>query len=482
MNAMEITAKKIEAIAPNADAAKNGQDLVRKNKFSNLKISAEKNLIWGECAGSGKNPYQCSADYMDEQNPVFRCNCPSRQFPCKHAIGLLYAYEQGKTFEVAETPADIRAKREKIEKKQEKKEQVKESIKEKAEKPKKPNAAAFTKKIAAQLAGIEIAEKILKDAVLTGLSSIDDKIARTLQAQIKELGNYYIGGIQSAFNDLLLELNKVKNEEYTAVINQINYISALLKKSAEYLNSRKAAPEAPPELHSAIEEQIGYAWKLMELMQYGLWEANAELVQLSFNTYDEQARKAYVNEGIWLNLKTGNLYKTKNYRPYKAVRYIREDDSSFNVLQVKELFIYPGEPNPRVRWETEGTQERKLEQKDLASILSFADGDYAETIKSVKNTIKNPLMDKNPVVLLSLHKACLNGENLVIEDTQGNKLTLKDMDAQRFSSAAGLKAVLPAQCGDMALLAMMNNDVPTNFLFAQPLSLITSEKIIRLIY
>ncbi|MDH6308765.1 hypothetical protein M2451_001331 [Dysgonomonas sp. PFB1-18] len=480
---MEITQKKIEELAPNADAAKNGRDLVKKNKFANLKISAEKNLIWGECAGSGKNPYFCSADYIEENNPVFRCNCPSRQFPCKHAIGLLYAYEANSgAFAVADVPEDITSKREKIEKKQEKKAQEKETIKEKAEKPKKVNKAAFIKKADTQLAGIEIAGKILKDIVQTGLSSVDAKISRTLQAQVKELGNYYINGIQRAFNDLLLELGEGENEEYTRVIDQINYISALLKKSTAYLNLRKEDPEADPEIDSAIEEQIGYVWKLIELMQYGLYEENGELVQLSFNSYDNPALKEYVDEGIWLNLKSGKLYKTKNYRPYRAAKYIKEDNSSFDVLQLKEMFIYPGDQNPRVRWEPEAVKERIIEVKDLTSILALASGNYADTIKSVKNTIKNPLMDKNPVVLLTLHKAYLNGDNLVIEDSLGNKLTLKDIQEQNISSATNLKAILPANPQGFALAVMMNNDVQTGLLSAQPMSLITPEKIIRLLY
>lgn len=480
---MEITQKKIEELAPNADAAKNGRDLVKKSKFANLKISSEKNLIWGECAGSGKNPYYCSADYIEENNPVFRCNCPSRQFPCKHAIGLLYAYEANSAaFSVSDVPEDILSKREKIEKKQEKKEQEKESIKEKAEKPKKVNKAAFVKKIDAQIAGIDIAGKILKDIVQTGLSSVDAKISRTLQAQVKELGNYYIGGIQTAFNNLLLELGNVENEEYTQVIDQINFISALLKKSIDYLNKRKEDPEGNPELDSAIEEQIGYVWKLIELMQYGLYEENGELIQLSFNSYDNQARKEYVDEGLWLNLKTGRIYKTKNYRPYRAAKYIKEDNSSFDVLQLKEMYIYPGDQNPRVRWEAEAVKERKLTTKDLATILAFASANYADTIKAVKNTIKNPLMDKHPVVLISLHKAYLNGDNLVVEDKQGNKLTLKDIEEQNVSSATNLKAILPSAPEGFALTVMMNNDVQTGLLSAQPMSLITPEKIIRLLY
>ncbi|MDR2847980.1 MAG: SWIM zinc finger domain-containing protein [Bacteroidales bacterium] len=480
---MDITQQQIDGMAPNAEAARNGRDLVRQGKFANLKISADKTVIWGECAGSGKNPYNTSYDFSNEGNPLGRCSCPSRQFPCKHAIGLLYAWvQQSDKFAAADIPEDILSKREKIEKKQEKKTQEKESIKEQADKPKKINKAAVVKKIDAQLSGIAIAEKMLHDIVLTGLSSIDKKFEAILQGQIKELGNYYINGIQTAFNDLLLERGEVKNEEYTRVIDQINFIAALLKKSADYLAKKKENPEADPELTSAIEEQIGYIWKLIELMQYGLYEENGEIVQLSFNNYDDQARKELVDEGFWINLKTGKIYRTRNYRPYKAAKYIKEDDSLFTALQLKEMFIYPGDQNPRVRWEAENTAQRALTPADLQQIIAFASSNYAETLKTVKNTIKNPLMDKHPVVLLLLNKTFVKGDNLVIQDEQGNQLTLRDIDEKTFSPATNLKAILPAKAKGLALTVMINNDVQTGLFSAQPISLITPEKIIRLLY
>ena len=480
---MEITLKKIEELAPNAAAAKNGRDLVSKGKLSNLHISSEGDLIWGECAGSGKNPYYCSADYMDEHHPVFRCNCPSRQFPCKHAIGLLYAYEKNSSGFTPDTiPDDITQKREKIEKRQEKKEQEKETIKDKAAKPRQINKTAFVKKADTQLNGIDLAAKLLNEIVQTGLSSLDAKMIKTLQGQVKELGNYYINGIQTAFHDLFLELNEVAGEEYTQVIDRINYLSVLLKKAADYLNKRKEDPEGAPELDSAIEEQIGYAWKLTELMQYGLYEENAELLQLSFNSFDDSARKEYVDEGIWFNLKSGRIYKTKNYRPYRAAKYIKEDNSEFDILQLKELFIYPGDRNPRIRWETEGATPRIVGNADLQKVWEAAASNYVEVIKSVKQTIKNPLMDKHPVVLIKVNKAYLLGENLVVEDVQGNPLTLHDLPEQEIASAVNLKAFLPACPEQISLAVMIHNNVQTGLLSAQPMCLVMPERIVRLLY
>lgn len=479
---MEITLKKIEELAPNAAAAKNGQELVKKNKFSNLKKNVDNNLIWGECAGSGKSPYYCSADYIEANSPVFRCNCPSRQFPCKHSIGLLYAFAQGNTFDTAEIPEDILSKRNKQEQKQEKKTQEKERIKEKTVEPKKINTTAFIKKIDAQLLGIATAKKILNNMVQTGLSSIDVKERAALVSQVKELGNYYIGGIQNSFNYLILELKNVQNEEYSLAINEINFITALLKKSADYLTSRKENPGAEPETSTAIEEQIGTIWKLADLMQYGLWEENAELLQLSFNSFDQQARGEFIDEGTWINLKTGNLYKTKNYRPYKASKYIKEDNTIFDVLELKELFIYPGSQNPRIRWESDGVKERKMEKSDLETIHSYASTDYAETIKAVKNTIKNPLMDKNPVILIALHRCYLNGEKLVVADSNENKITLSMLLNNKLSADESLKSFLPENPKGLSLLVMMDHNVETGLLTAEPMALVTTDKIIRLFF
>jgi hypothetical protein len=48
--------------------------------------------VWGACRGSGRSPYQACVELA---GPAFRCSCPSRKFPCKHALGLLLSWAQG---------------------------------------------------------------------------------------------------------------------------------------------------------------------------------------------------------------------------------------------------------------------------------------------------------------------------------------------------------------------------------------------------
>jgi hypothetical protein len=95
------TAEQILELAPDSSAAKAGRDLANPSKWKNL--GSNEQSIWGECQGSGANPYQTRADLS---GPAFKCSCPSRKFPCKHslALALLCSASQA-LFEEKEPPA-----------------------------------------------------------------------------------------------------------------------------------------------------------------------------------------------------------------------------------------------------------------------------------------------------------------------------------------------------------------------------------------
>ena len=48
--------------------------------------------VWGRCAGGASEPYECMADHV---TVAFRCTCPSRRLPCKHALALLLLWARG---------------------------------------------------------------------------------------------------------------------------------------------------------------------------------------------------------------------------------------------------------------------------------------------------------------------------------------------------------------------------------------------------
>ena len=75
----------IEALAPDASSIKAASKLKIATQWQQLAINQR--VIWGLCKGSGQNPYQTQ---IDLQGPAFKCSCPSRKFPCKHALALFH--------------------------------------------------------------------------------------------------------------------------------------------------------------------------------------------------------------------------------------------------------------------------------------------------------------------------------------------------------------------------------------------------------
>ncbi|MGW5419619.1 SWIM zinc finger family protein, partial [Streptomyces sp. NPDC003943] len=57
--------------------------------------------VWGLCKGSGRTPYRT---VVDVTGPAYRCSCPSRKFPCKHALGLLLLWAAGEVEAATEVP------------------------------------------------------------------------------------------------------------------------------------------------------------------------------------------------------------------------------------------------------------------------------------------------------------------------------------------------------------------------------------------
>jgi hypothetical protein len=82
-----LTREKIAALAPDQLALTASIKLQKPSSWPVLGRDGEDALVWGECQGSGATPYRVMADLRDLGN---KCTCPSRKFPCKHVLALLW--------------------------------------------------------------------------------------------------------------------------------------------------------------------------------------------------------------------------------------------------------------------------------------------------------------------------------------------------------------------------------------------------------
>lgn len=161
------TAEQIIALAPDASSAKSGKDLANVRKW--VTLGQHEDVVWGECQGSGKNPYQTQ---IDTNEPAFKCSCPSRKFPCKHGLGLfLLLAAQPAAVTAGEPPAWVVEWVESRAKRAEKAQQRAAESKEKAADPaaQAKRAQSRQARVSAGLAELEL---WLRDLVRGGLAAI----------------------------------------------------------------------------------------------------------------------------------------------------------------------------------------------------------------------------------------------------------------------------------------------------------------------
>ena len=487
-----ITEQLILSLAPNAAAAANGRKISSSGGFIKLRRSSDDTFFMGECKGSGKNPYITSADYIDENHPVYRCTCPSRQFPCKHSLGLMYEMMSEKKFEVCEIPEDIMSKRKKLEAKAAKAENAANASPEDAEKAEKKKAAAKKasnnakkKKLEKQLEGLELCEKAVKELMSAGLGTMGGTSLSSYQQLSKQFGDYYLLGIQRLFNRLIIEITEYQKDNleahYDNAIDTLEKLNSLIKKSRKYI-TEKIENDDPAADDTVLFEELGGNWKLTELEAIGKCVKNARMTQLSFWVVYDEARKEYIDTGVWLDLGSGTLYLTKNFRPLKSLKYVKADDSTLGAVNMPIMAVYPGDGNVRVRWENAEFSE--LTDGDFAKLRDFAAKSIESEMKGIKNFLQNAM--SNPIIfkLISFSQIGKIGDKTVLRSKDGDTVALEDFP--ELEAATERLALLPDAklLRDGVMLCGFHYNQAERRISAHPLCIIPDGEnaVVRLLY
>jgi hypothetical protein len=95
------SAEQVLGLAPDAASANAARSQASPVRWP--ESGASEAAVWGRCQGSGKAPYRV---LVDLSGPAYKCSCPSRKIPCKHALGLLLLWSAGGVDEAPE-PTDV---------------------------------------------------------------------------------------------------------------------------------------------------------------------------------------------------------------------------------------------------------------------------------------------------------------------------------------------------------------------------------------
>ncbi len=88
---MSLTLQIVEKLAPDQASLTAAKKLLSNTKWQNQGMNQETTTVWGECLGSGSKPYYVVAETTDHG---YKCTCPSRKFPCKHTLALMWRFAE----------------------------------------------------------------------------------------------------------------------------------------------------------------------------------------------------------------------------------------------------------------------------------------------------------------------------------------------------------------------------------------------------
>ncbi|MEO1449751.1 MAG: SWIM zinc finger family protein [Bacteroidota bacterium] len=250
-----FTEAQIQQLAPKESAFKAGKKLGHAQKWESLARSER--AIWGSIKGSGKKPYLTQ---IDTTNLAYKCTCPSRQFPCKHAIGLLLVLSQDQAAiaptEEPEYVADWMDKRtqraEKIDKEE------KELTEEEKQKKSTAKAKRQHSKLELTLAGVAELKLWLKDLMRIGILELPNRPPGYFDALMKRMVDAKaprLAGWIRALRDLPFKDQHLWQNGAIDIISKL----FLLIKAAENLDQYPKADQ------QAIQGLLGWTFNQKEI-------------------------------------------------------------------------------------------------------------------------------------------------------------------------------------------------------------------------
>ncbi|UQA61333.1 hypothetical protein [Polyangium aurulentum] len=488
-----LTEQSIVEMAPNDKALLDARGIVRKGALRKLARSEDGLLVFGLCQGSGGSPYQVSMDLATgADRPTLRCTCPSRQFPCKHELGLMLAFvDKGKTFPVEQPPADLLDKRAKMTARAEKK-----AAPAAAEAPRKVDKTAQAKKAKEQGEALDTLEQFIVDLVAAGLGGLTDKHIRALVNQSKRMADADMKGAAAALQRLAAIVSGVgegdeadvearrglSEAQQTRVASMITQLWVTVRRGKRALEGKAEDGTTRSQADAELESILGKRWLLPELEEAGYAIGDRRLLELAHERTDDHVTEMATATGYMLDLDDGSVVREMSILPFRVLRFEKLRPSRAGVVEVKKAVLYPGEIiNRRIRWDEklpDNANERPRALADIEAAHRHA-RPLDALLKALRNQLKNPLYPPEAVMLLAVQRFGALGDELVAEDAAGARLVLRDPEGAPFSTTSTLRRAAAA-FGPGTLAVRLYFEPISRAVYGQGLALLADGEHLRL--
>lgn len=501
--AFEVNELSIITLSPNERATLDAKELVRTGALKNLSRTEDGTLLFGDCRGSSGAPYTVSADLLGPNDkPTLRCSCPSRQRPCKHVLGLMFAYaQQGLSFSVTAAPQELLDKRTQVATPAAPKTRTPK------EGPRNVNKDALAKKGKEQIDALETLGAFLIDLVNAGIGGVTPKMIEGIDQQAKRMADANIVQASVALKRLSgaishTEENDDEDDEdetkKTAARNLsketegrvawlLTLLHAMVRRGNKLLDGRLAAEGASEaECDATYDLIFSKRWQLRDLKHAGHWVTNRTLIELAHERRNDDLLEFADATGYLLDLTDGTIVREWTALPYQVfyskfnTQKLRE--SRRGTLVVAEAGLYPGEMiNRRIRWDEKSEEacvERTRQSGDYEALHRHAKP-IADVIKAFRNHLRNPLHPLDVVDLVAVQRVGTLGSELIVEDAAKDRLIMRDSPDAIVSGTVALRQAAAAH-GPGSLAVRLFFDLPTRSLRAEPLALFVGDEHLRL--
>jgi hypothetical protein len=241
------TVDRIMALAPDASSQRAATGLAGRSSWSELGTAVD--LVWGLCAGSGKRPYQT---VVDLNGPAYHCSCPSRKFPCKHALALLLNWAHGVVGEQAEPAGFAQAW------KAGREARAVGTAKPKTGKDEAAAARRAEQRATRVAAGLAELEMWLRDQVSAGLSAAGAQGFRHAEAMAARMVDAQAPGVAGALRRL--SVVPASGDGWPSRLLSEYALLHLLVRAHDHLDT------LPPGLAAVVRSRVGYSTRREDVL------------------------------------------------------------------------------------------------------------------------------------------------------------------------------------------------------------------------
>ncbi len=404
------------ALAPDSSAASAGKKLAQTKHWKSMGQNTE--ALWGECQGSGKDPYQVRVDLA---NLAITCSCPSRKLPCKHALGLLLiTVDTPKVVPTKEPPEWVTswlAKRAAVSKRKEAKETPKA--------PGTPPTAAHIKnaekRVAQMTKGLDQLDLWLHDLIRNGLASVESQPHTFWENQKAKMVDAQMPGI----GNRVLRLAEIPH----ASSNWPEKLLAELGKLTLLTHSFRQIHQLEPALQLDIRQLVGEPIKQEEVSTLGQAITDDWLILgQRVSTEDKLRRQATWMLGTQTEQEALILQFAFGMSPFIEV-------FPLGVRQCADLTFWPGASLQRAR--VEGRRGEIVPLREPLPGVETIEGFFKRVAKILA---RQPWQERFLCTLRNVTPVCHNnGSRWYIRDTTGAVLPLAQSQGQywRLLALAG---------------------------------------------